>query len=62
MKLKPYPKYKDSEIKWIGEIPEGWEVRKIKHLIENLDGKRIPISAEEREEGENTLLWCYMCS
>ena len=29
MKLKPYPKYKDSGIQWIGEIPEGWEVRKI---------------------------------
>jgi len=24
MKLKPYPKYKDSEIQWIGEIPKGW--------------------------------------
>jgi len=22
MKLKPYPKYKDSGIQWIGEIPE----------------------------------------
>ncbi len=32
MKLKPYPKYKNSGIQWIGEIPEGWEVRKIKHL------------------------------
>nr|AAU83505.1 restriction endonuclease S subunits [uncultured archaeon GZfos29E12] len=31
MKLKPYPKYKDSEIEWIGEIPEGWEVNKIKN-------------------------------
>ena len=30
MKLKPYPKYKDSGIEWIGEIPEGWEVRKLK--------------------------------
>jgi len=28
MKLKPYPKYKDSGIQWIGEIPEEWEVRK----------------------------------
>jgi type I restriction enzyme S subunit len=52
MKLKPYPKYKDSGIEWIGEIPEGWNVRKIKHLTFNLDGKRIPVSADEREEGE----------
>jgi len=25
-KLKPYPKYKDSGIEWLGEVPEGWEV------------------------------------
>ena len=31
MKLKPYPKYKDSGIKWIGKIPEGWRIRKIKY-------------------------------
>ena len=52
MKLKPYPKYKDSGIGWIGKIPEGWEVHKIKHLTENFDGKRIPISAEKREDGK----------
>lgn len=33
MQLKPYPKYKDSGVQWIGEIPEGWEVRRIKSLI-----------------------------
>ena len=32
MMLKPYPKYKASGIQWIGEIPEGWEVRKLKHI------------------------------
>lgn len=30
--LDPNVKMKDSGIEWIGEIPEGWEVRKIKHL------------------------------
>ncbi len=29
--MKPYPKYKDSGIEWIGKVPEGWEVKKIKH-------------------------------
>ncbi|MGB9497352.1 MAG: restriction endonuclease subunit S [Dissulfuribacterales bacterium] len=29
--MKPYPKYKDSGVEWIGEVPEGWEVKKIKH-------------------------------
>lgn len=30
---KPYPKYKDSGIPWLGEIPEHWEVRKLKYLF-----------------------------
>jgi type I restriction enzyme S subunit len=29
--MKPYPKYKDSGVEWIGEVPERWEVKKIKH-------------------------------
>ncbi len=29
--MKKYEKYKDSGIEWIGEIPEHWEVKKIKH-------------------------------
>ena len=32
MKYKRYPKYKDSGVEWIGEIPEGCEVRKIRYL------------------------------
>lgn len=26
MSLKPYPKYKDSGVAWLGEVPEGWEI------------------------------------
>ena len=33
MKLKPYPKYKNSGIQWIGKIPEGWEVNRLKSFI-----------------------------
>jgi type I restriction enzyme, S subunit len=32
MKYKRYSKYKDSGIEWIGEIPEGWEVNRLKFL------------------------------
>ena len=50
MKLKPYPKYRDSGIKWIGEIPEGWEVRKLKQvtsiMISNVDKKSKPNEEE----------------
>lgn len=46
--MKRYPKYKDSGVKWIGEIPEHWEVRREKTLFYNLDYLREPISAEKR--------------
>ena len=46
--MKPYLAYKDSGIEWIGEIPEYWEVKKIKFITSNHDGKRIPLNSEER--------------
>ena len=49
-KLKPFPKYKDSGIQWIGAIPEGWEVRKLKQvtsiMISNVDKKSKPNEEE----------------
>jgi len=30
--MKPYPKYKDSGIEWIGKVPEGWGVKKLNTL------------------------------
>ena len=29
--ISRYEKYKDSGIEWIGEIPENWDIKKIKH-------------------------------
>lgn len=31
---KPYPKYKDSGVEWIGDVPEGWEVKRLRHISE----------------------------
>ncbi len=30
--MQPYENYKDSTIEWIGEIPENWNVKKIKYI------------------------------
>ena len=35
MKYKKYPKYKDSGVEWIGEIPEGWNTKRIRYCLEN---------------------------
>jgi type I restriction enzyme S subunit len=34
---KPYPAYKDSGVPWLGEVPEHWEVRRIKTLFRETD-------------------------
>ena len=39
MSFPRYPKYKDSGVEWLGEVPEHWEVCKLRHLFEIL--KRI---------------------
>lgn len=47
-RYKPYPKYKDSGVEWIGAVPEGWRVVPLKRCFECLDGKRVPLNSEER--------------
>jgi len=34
-RLEKYPKYKNSRVEWLGEIPEGWEVKPTKRFHEN---------------------------
>ncbi|MDR4496627.1 MAG: restriction endonuclease subunit S [Candidatus Scalindua sp.] len=48
MKYRPYPKYKPSGIDWIGDIPEGWEVRRLKFVAHMVYGNSL--SAEDRIE------------
>lgn len=31
--MKRYPAYKPSGVSWIGEVPEHWEIQKLKHLF-----------------------------
>ena len=42
---------KDSGIAWIGEIPEEWEISKVKYFVECMDGKRVPVDAANRRSG-----------
>ena len=34
LKYKQYQKYKDSGVEWIGEIPEHWEVKRLKFVCQ----------------------------
>lgn len=39
--MKPYPKYKPSDIQWLGDIPEHWEVKKLKYVSSIKLGKML---------------------
>jgi type I restriction enzyme S subunit len=43
--LQKYQTYKDSGVEWIGEMPEGWEVKRLKYIASanpsNIDKKSI---------------------
>ncbi|MEA3313999.1 MAG: restriction endonuclease subunit S, partial [Caldisericota bacterium] len=50
--LDPNVKLKDSGIDWIGKIPEGWEVRKLKYLVEDLSGNGFPGEEQGKDAGD----------
>lgn len=46
---------KDSGVEWIGKIPKDWIINKVKHVTYCEDGKRIPLSSEQRGKREGTI-------
>ena len=52
--MKEYPKYKPSNIEWIGKIPEHWELKKLKYVAKNVQTGNTPPSenAEYYKDGD----------
>ncbi len=52
MSLPRYPKYKDSGVQWLGEVPEHWEIKRIRHLIsDGPEGMKIgPFGSQLKTE------------
>ncbi len=48
--LNPHVKMKPSGVEWIGEIPEHWEVKKLKHYV-NIKGGYAFNSSHFKDEG-----------
>src|SRR5690625_143841 len=55
--LKPYPKYKDSGVEWIGEIPEGWEKVKLSWLFNEIGSGSTPNSNNESYYKNGCINW-----
>ena len=44
--LKPYPVMKPSGVEWLGDVPEYWEVRRLKKTFRRIVGGSTPSSGE----------------
>jgi type I restriction enzyme S subunit len=55
MKYQAYPKYKDSGVEWLGNVPEHWAVSKIKFIAPYQVGWTPPTKNDANFDGEN--LW-----
>lgn len=56
--LNPDVPKKPSGIDWIGDIPEKWEVKRLKYVIDFFDNLRAPIEASLRSQ-EGEILYPY---
>jgi restriction endonuclease S subunit len=46
--LKPYPAYKDSGVPWLGEVPEHWDVRRVKRIARlNPSKSEVPLALRD---------------
>ena len=49
--MNPYPSYKESGVEWVGEIPVGWEIKKLKYLLRSVGGGTPSTDVEEYWDG-----------
>ncbi|BAZ79970.1 restriction endonuclease subunit S [Sphaerospermopsis kisseleviana CS-549] len=49
-KYQGYDKYKDSSVEWLGDVPEHWEVKRVKYAF--LLQRGYDLSRDEMEEGK----------
>lgn len=58
--MKPYEKYKASEIEWLGKIPEHWEVKRVKDVFKINPGLKN-INLDKDAEVSFTPMECLRC-
>jgi type I restriction enzyme, S subunit len=44
--LKPYSAYRESGVPWLGQVPEQWSTRRLKHAFHKIVGGSTPSSTE----------------
>ena len=46
-KYEKYAEYQDSDVEWLGEIPNNWQVKKLKYLCKVTTGNKDTVNAVE---------------
>ncbi|MFA6101598.1 MAG: restriction endonuclease subunit S [Victivallaceae bacterium] len=54
---KPYPKYKDSGAEWLGQVPDGWDVRKFSTLSRVIRGASPRPASDSRYFNGSYMSW-----
>jgi len=57
VKLSAYPKYNRSGVAWLGEVPEHWEIRRLKFFAKRVFTGTTPPSADRRYYEDTTINW-----
>jgi|LakMenEpi03Aug12_release.lakeMendotaPanAssembly.Ray.scaffolds.fasta_scaffold56942_7 type I restriction enzyme S subunit len=61
MSFPRYPAYKPSGVEWLGEVPEHWEFKKLKHCILRLGSGGTPESSNPEfwadDDSEDSIPW-----
>ena len=53
-RFRPYPKYKDSGVEWLGDIPTHWEVKRLKRICTFAYGESL--ASPDRTDGDVEVL------
>jgi type I restriction enzyme, S subunit len=57
MSFPRYPKYKDSGVEWLGEVPEHWEVWKLSHAFTVIGSGTTPKTSKHEYYDNGTIPW-----
>jgi len=53
--MKKYPKYRQSGVEWLGEVPGHWEVKKLSHLTNKIGSGKTPSGGATVYQDEGVL-------
>ena len=63
--LKPYSAYRESGLPWLGDVPEHWDVKRLKLLLREVDCRsstgKEQLLRVSRNQYHACMEWQYGC-